>query len=499
MAPGPAEPGKKREGKRWTAKEQVTDAMYVSHLDGRAGLGIVPIRDDDTCVWGCGDIDDYNLDHVTLLEKIKALGLPLVLCRTKSGGGHCFLFTSVPVPAALMRDRLKDWMTALGFPKIEIFPKQDSLTVDGEESGNGSWLNLPYFAGARTTRYALDPDDGARRTLEQFLDLADEREIDLETLATWPTLEEPVVINSNEIFPGGPPCLNKLCANCDVELNRNEILFNIAQYYRKVDQETAHEKAMEANKKVFVAPLSDHESRMTVGSALKREYNYRCNNEPLASACDKKACRKCEFGVGGNNGDSHTPRGGTAKLKYGPLQRHDTEPATWRWFINDVPIELTGVELTNQRAFLVKVLDATKVYGAPMKPTLWDAFITQSCINSENIKVPREAQRSGHSEYLLRQFCTGRAVARNMDEVLLGKPYLKDGRHYFLPNYFTTFCQSQKFVYTEKELYFWLLDKLKVERMQIKGVSLDVWSVEEFDSQRGTFDPPRDPSPPSEF
>lgn len=86
LKPPQTEPGKKAEARCWTAKEPVTDALYVAHLEGRAGLGIVPIRDDNTCMWGCIDIDNYTIDHNKLLEKIRQLELPLVVCRTKSGG-----------------------------------------------------------------------------------------------------------------------------------------------------------------------------------------------------------------------------------------------------------------------------------------------------------------------------------------------------------------------------------------------------------------------------
>ena len=43
-------------------------------MDGKEpSLGIIPIRSDQTCVWGAFDIDEYNLDHKNLVGKIKTI------------------------------------------------------------------------------------------------------------------------------------------------------------------------------------------------------------------------------------------------------------------------------------------------------------------------------------------------------------------------------------------------------------------------------------------
>jgi hypothetical protein len=57
------------------------------------GIGIVPIRDDATCVWGAIDIDLDKEPNLTVLAKqVHKLELPLIVCRSKSGGAHLYLF-----------------------------------------------------------------------------------------------------------------------------------------------------------------------------------------------------------------------------------------------------------------------------------------------------------------------------------------------------------------------------------------------------------------------
>ena len=59
--------------------------------------------------YGVGiDVDTYPLDYGVIVSKIRNLKLPLVMCRSKSGGAHIFLFTKEPVPAKLIREKLNE-------------------------------------------------------------------------------------------------------------------------------------------------------------------------------------------------------------------------------------------------------------------------------------------------------------------------------------------------------------------------------------------------------
>ena len=83
--------------------------------------------------------------------KIKENNFPLIVCRSKSGGAHAFLFTKEFVPATVMRVKLKLIASAVGFSGAEIFPKQDYIRVDRGDTGR--FLNLPYHASQRTVRF----------------------------------------------------------------------------------------------------------------------------------------------------------------------------------------------------------------------------------------------------------------------------------------------------------------------------------------------------------
>ena len=146
----------------------------------KRSLGIIPITDDNTCQWGCIDIDDYPLDHKKIIDKIREEEFPLVVCRSKSGGAHIFCFTKSFISARLMRQKLEQIAGELGYAGCEIFPKQEK--IEKERGDVGNFLNLPYFGGTDNNRYAF-LDDGSAATLEEFYTLVEKFRISEEDFA----------------------------------------------------------------------------------------------------------------------------------------------------------------------------------------------------------------------------------------------------------------------------------------------------------------------------
>jgi len=151
----------KAQGKAGVVREPRTTLLWENHLIGRHGIGIIPINEDNNCKWGCIDIDQYPLDHKNLVDKIRKLKLPLVVCRSKSGGAHCFLFSTEWVSAKDMQKALQCMSAALGYGDSEIFPKQIKLHLDRGDVGN--FLNLPYFDAEDGLRYAIKDDGTSAR------------------------------------------------------------------------------------------------------------------------------------------------------------------------------------------------------------------------------------------------------------------------------------------------------------------------------------------------
>jgi hypothetical protein len=64
----------KQSGKAVVVRKPPTDDLWEKHLQGvEPSLGIIPIRADNTCIWGCIDIDQYPLDHLGLSQRFANL------------------------------------------------------------------------------------------------------------------------------------------------------------------------------------------------------------------------------------------------------------------------------------------------------------------------------------------------------------------------------------------------------------------------------------------
>ena len=197
----------------------------ANHLQGvEPSLGIIPINDDNKCKWGCIDIDSYaGFDHKKLINKINKLNLPLLVFRSKSGGAHVFLFTTVFVEAKLMRDKLLSISAVLGYGGSEVFPKQVELK---SQDDTGNFLNLPYFSGDQTTRYCFNQKAEAVN-LERFYLLYDLYKL------TPDQLEKLQVKRPESEYNDGPPCLESLTQDKVLDDGRDRVIYQFIQYAKR--------------------------------------------------------------------------------------------------------------------------------------------------------------------------------------------------------------------------------------------------------------------------
>jgi len=84
----------KKKGTAKTIRGPAPVSAWDQHLaGGPKGLGAIPLLGDGESVqWAAIDIDDTQIDHTMLDAKVRELGLPLFVCRSKSGGAHGYLF-----------------------------------------------------------------------------------------------------------------------------------------------------------------------------------------------------------------------------------------------------------------------------------------------------------------------------------------------------------------------------------------------------------------------
>ena len=274
--------GSKIKGKSFVKREIITDEHWSNHLQGSQSLGVIPINDDNKCKWGCIDIDSYaGFDHAKLIKKIRELSLPLLVFRSKSGGAHVFIFTDDYVSAALMQDKLNEIRSVLGYGGSEVFPKQRELK---SKDDTGNFLNLPYFNGDNTVRYCFN-NNAESVNLLNFFELYETTKI------TEQQLSELKVKRPETPYSDGPPCIELMMQNRVGEGGRNNALFHYGVYAKSKWPENWKSKLVIFNENAMEQPLSDTEVNIITKQHDKKDWGYKCNDQPMCSLCDEKNCR----------------------------------------------------------------------------------------------------------------------------------------------------------------------------------------------------------------
>jgi len=471
----------KQAGKAMVIRKPPTDELWVKHLEGvEPSLGIIPIRADNSCIWGCVDIDQYPLDLAGLVMKVRKLGLPLVVCRSKSGGAHVFLFTSEPVPASDMQRYLKAVAALLGESGREIFPKQTEILVERGDTGN--FLNLPYFGGDDGLRYGIN-DDGTSATLEQFYALH-EKYVQTPPLA-FP--EEPK--QAENPIKDGPPCLQALCSQGFPEGTRNNGLFNVGIYLKRAEGTNWEDKMLEYNMKYFDPPLGMGEIQIISKQLQKKDYKYKCKDAPINSFCNSGLCRSRKFGIGADSAD--TPQ-------MSSLSKYNSEPPLWFMDINGKRVELETDSLFNQIAFQKACVEKVNMLPPTLRRQDWEGLLNallREMVELEHIvEATEDTSISGRFADLMEEFCTHLQQAMDRDEILLGRPWTceEEGKVYFRIKDIEPFLRRNNFLSLSAPKMAQRLRDMGGEpsSLFLKGRATRTWRLPLFEKQDAPFDTP---------
>jgi len=471
--------GGKKKGKYKFVQEPRTTETFEAHIDGKSSIGIVPINEKNECVWGAIDVDTYPLDHTKIVQKIEKLKLPLIVCRSKSGGGHIYLFLKKPVPAEKVQLKLKEITSELGYAaNTEVFPKQIKLVL--ERGDNGNFLNLPYFNREDGLRYAFNKD-GSAATLEQFLDMAEQSQITEEALDDL--LSQPTV-QVDEKLGDGPPCLQALMRQGFPEGTRNNGLFNIGVYLRKAHPDTWEKKILEYNQQIMSPPLALPEVNVVAAQLKKKEYQYKCSDQPICNFCNKDLCRSRKHGVGGG---ANTPT-------VANLRKYGLEPPLWFIDVNGEPVELDTEGLQKQSRFQLLCMEQINFMPRTLTRPAWETQmhgLFQQMINTEGAVIVTSDDTSLRGQFydLLEEFSTYMASAEDKEEILLRRPWTDEasGRTYFRLKDFEAFLKRQKFSHYQSNKVTQRLREIdgRSEQFRINGRNTRCWSIPSFESQEG--------------
>jgi hypothetical protein len=363
-----------------------------------------------------------------------------------------------------MVQKLNEFAASLGYGGSEIFPKQISRA---NERDRGNWINLCYWDGDKTERYAIHK--GKKLNLESFIDLAEKKTVTYEQLENYQT-------ELVDLFDDGPPCLQHLMTMGFPEGGRNISLFNVGVYYRKKNPDDWQEDLMKFNYEHVSTPLPSNEVNGLVKAVSKKDYAYTCRQSPICNYCEKSKCMKRDYGIGGI--------GGGQTIEIDAITKYETENrSSVRWYIEvqGERIEITTQQLLDQNQLQKICVEKLNKCPAKMPAPKWEHRINELLSSVEVIQDPDDASPQGQFEKVLDAFLTGKVQARHKDEIMNGKPWndTEDGKVFFRSEDLFIYLESRRFRYpSQHQVWSWLrLIGGDRKTFRIKGKVVKVWSV----------------------
>lgn len=447
-------PEKDPEGLKWnikrtakTLRQPVTRELWKQHVAGERPLGVIPIREDNTCSWGSIDFDVYDVDLLAIVKRVEDAKYPLVPCLSKSGGLHLFLFLEEPEAAADVQSVLRDAAASLGMAECEIFPKQQRVLTERNDLGN--WMVMPYygdtFKGKLRLQHGLKKT-GAEMTLGEFVSFAEKHKTtitEFAKLCEGRRVEPPrdkdgkKKTKSKGDFSDGPPCLQHLTSTGIQSEGRKRTLFMMALYYKRADAENWKDRLEKANQLFFAPPLPSEEVVGVIRSVEKKDYQYTCKEEPMKSHCDSTLCRMRKFGVG---------RGGSYPV-ISNLTKVETDPPLWFADVEEARIELTTEDLQAYMRFHRKCMEGANKSYAMIRQDAWLAIVGDAMDKLIVVEAPPDAKRGGRLNALIAEFLTNRSKGERFEDLFDGRPWYdeKKDRHYFTLRSLEKFLDQERF------------------------------------------------------
>ena len=284
----------------------------------------------------------------------------------------------------------------------------------------------------------------------------------------------------------GPPCLQALIRQGFPEGTRNNGLFNVGVYLRKAYPDDWETKILEYNQQIMDPPLDLKEVNIVADQLKKKDYQYKCADQPICNFCNKDLCRSRKHGVGGG---ANTP-------SVANLRKYDSEPPLWFLDVNGSPVELDTEALQKQPRFQILCMEQINFMPRTITRQAWEAqmnALLQQMVNTEGAVIDTSDDTSLRGQFydLLEEFSTHMQSGEDKEEILLRRPWTDEdlGRTYFRLKDFEAYLKRNKFFEYKSNKVAQRLREIdgQSEQFRISGRPVRCWSVPAFEKIEEEF------------
>jgi hypothetical protein len=247
--------------------------------------------------------------------------------------------------------------------------------------------------------------------------------------------------------------------------------------------------------KYFNPPLGLTEIQTVIKQLDKKDYRYKCKDEPIKGFCNSGLCRQRKHGIGGDGPDSP---------QLSSLTKYNSEPPLWFLDVGGRRIELETESLFNQLAFQRACVEKINVLPPTVRKADWEGIINGLLSEMVTMNAISEASVdttiTGRFADLLEEFCTHMQQAMHRDEILLGRVWTDEENAvcFFRIKDLEAHFRRHNFVALTSPKVAQRLRQLEAEptNLLLKGRTTRVWRLPAFSKQAAPFDAPRDDGVP---
>ena len=237
-------------------------------------------------------------------------------------------------------------------------------------------------------------------------------------------------------------------------------------------------------------PLSPQQVMTTISSLNKKDYQYKCKDQPICSYCDSLTCQTRKFGIGN----------GSLMPDISNLRIFTSDPPIWFVNVGGKTVEVDTKTLRNFDLFDEACMEQMRTKLPNVSKPIWGKVISNLMKGVEEIKAPESLTFKKQLEEHLENFTTDRAAGKQKTDINRGVSWTDEGKSYFrfkdfwkyLQNTRTWTMERNKTLHKIEELFQAKID----DSLSISGKAVKVVSIDSFTVEKRKDEPPPIERPP---
>ena len=230
-------------------------------------------------------------------------------------------------------------------------------------------------------------------------------------------------------------------------------LFHYVVYAKKKWPQNWEGKVTLFNERHMNPPLDDNSVKRIKMQHEKKDWGYKCKDEPMCSYCDKELCRKRKYGIGR-----------TALFPtLSDLQKINLDEPYYYVNVDGERVKLKETAyLQEQRLFQRAVMEQANKRPPKISPKEFGEYVDLLYANIEIIEPPRGSSKVEQLLDHLEEYCTDRtASGATKEDMLFGLVWTHENvhHHFVFREFFNKYLLKRRWTEKYDETQMLLTDK----------------------------------------